>query len=399
MTVPPPAEAAGPDIDGMLQVIRLHLGMDVAFLAHVHDGLRTLTHVSAVDDRALVGETARLEDSYCTRVLDARASGDVGFLVEDALADPELEALPITAQLGIRAYAGVPVVLGGGEVFGTLCTYRSDAQPLTMEDAHALQLAAGLIAHRLQAMEWPAGEDPETDLATHRAFDDRLRMAFQPIVDLRTRAIVGHEALARFAHERITTPDAWFRIARRLGVDGLLQRRAVLRTLERMDEVPDGHFVAINLSDAALEDPEIRRALSTGPAERLVVELTEHDLPVDDERLLATVTGLRRELGIRFALDDVGGGYSGLARVLRLEPDIVKIDRSIVGGVFDEPRRQAMLMAFATFARATGCDLVAEGIEQQQDLDALRILGVSHGQGFFLAEPADVPLAEVPPAT
>jgi EAL domain-containing protein (putative c-di-GMP-specific phosphodiesterase class I) len=303
--------------------------------------------------------------------------------------------LHVTAELDIRAYAGVPIRLSDRTVYGTLCAYSRSAKPMDPEDVYALQLAAGLIANRLELLEESERSRVE-DVPTDPADGGTLRMVFQPIVTLTTGEVRGYEALARFDHEPLRNPDDWFALAGRLGLNAMLQRQAAAKALAMLDQIPPDRYLAINLNDAALIDEDVQQMLAGPGADRLTIELTEHDSPDDLTQLQAAVA-LLRSRGSRLALDDVGTGYAGLTRVLDLEPDMIKLDRRIIGGVATDRRRQAMVQAFTTYGRAVGAVIVAEGIETQADVDALRILGVDKGQSFLLGRPSTAPWEELFP--
>jgi EAL domain-containing protein (putative c-di-GMP-specific phosphodiesterase class I) len=377
-------------VDEMLEVVRTHLGMDVAFVSRFEGGQRVFGHVAATEGvvAPAVGEGHATEATYCTRIVD----GSLPRLIDDAAVHDGTKDLPVTAELGIRAYAGVPIPMPDGKIYGTLCAYSGDPNQFNPDDVHALELAAALIAHRLQDLSSVVEADPERrDALTDEVRRGRIvRSVFQPIVDLRTGRVDGYEALARFDDDDLRSPEDWFALARRLGFDTILQRQAAITALQHLPYVPDGQYVAVNLSDVALLDPTVQEVLHAVEGKRLVVELTEHEQERIDDDIEAVVVELRRR-GMRIALDDVGAGYAGLDRVLRLMPEIIKLDRELTAGVWGDKGRQAMIQAFTTFSRAVGTKVVAEGIETQHDADALRILGVQLGQGFLLGEPAPAP--------
>lgn len=375
-------------IDEMLDVIRHHLDMDVAFVGTFDGERRVFTNVSAREPeaRVRVGASDPLESSLCIRIAD----GSLAPLTGDATADPVARDLPITDELGIRGYAGVPITLRDGTTYGTLCAFKRTVHAFDGADVHALQLAAGLIAHRLQseALLALADRDRRAALVDEIERGQTLTSAYQPIVELRSGVVRGFEALARFEHDEVRDPGAWFDMGRRLGFDVVLQRQAARSALAGLPAMPEAAFLALNLGEDALADDGVRQLLlDAGPdASRLVVELTEHQSHRDDGTVLDQLAELRRA-GIRLAIDDVGAGYAGLHRVLAMQPDMIKLDRGLVAGVADDPGRQAMAQAFTTFARATGVEVIAEGIEDPRDLDALRVLGVQMGQGFLLGRP------------
>jgi GAF domain-containing protein len=118
----------------------------------------------------------------------------------------------------------------------------------------------------------------------------------------------------------------------------------------------------------------------------IVIEITENERVGDDERLASRLEPLRAR-GARIAVDDAGAGYSGLQQVMRIQPDIIKLDRSLVANVDTDPAKAALIDSFVRFARRTGASVCAEGIETPEELKVLADLDVTYGQGFGLARP------------
>jgi EAL domain-containing protein (putative c-di-GMP-specific phosphodiesterase class I) len=122
------------------------------------------------------------------------------------------------------------------------------------------------------------------------------------------------------------------------------------------------------------------------------VEITEQ-AQVEDYDELNVALGHLREVGVRIAVDDAGAGYASLRHILRLEPDVIKLDKSLVRNVHRDRPRRALATALISFAAEIGATIVAEGIESAEELDALRDLGVTFGQGYHLARPHRPPVA------
>ena len=155
-----------------------------------------------------------------------------------------------------------------------------------------------------------------------------LEMAFQPIVNLESRKLVGVEALARFSLEPRRPPNEWFEAARGIGLETRLEVAAVRRALAHRDELPGGAFMAVNLSAEALLSSEAFAAIPDEFASRLVVELTEHT-PVLDYQALSLAFAPLRASGTALAIDDAGAGYASLRHLLELAPQFIKLDISI----------------------------------------------------------------------
>jgi EAL domain-containing protein (putative c-di-GMP-specific phosphodiesterase class I) len=118
----------------------------------------------------------------------------------------------------------------------------------------------------------------------------------------------------------------------------------------------------------------------------VVVEITEHELVADGERLHATLQELRSR-GARVAVDDAGAGYAGLRQLMTLRPDLIKLDRGLVEDVAADEAKQALVECFVRFAERTDARVCAEGVESLEDLVVLARLGVSYGQGYVIARP------------
>jgi len=213
----------------------------------------------------------------------------------------------------------------------------------------------------------------------------RVRPVFQPIVSLESATVVGYEALTRFEHPVSRTPIGWFHAARRAGLGPQLEALAISRALACPDR-PGSTFLSLNLSPTALLSRHVEEAL---PADLsgLVIEITEQEsLPADAalERRLRQF----RARGAQIALDDAGAGYAGLQAVMRIAPDVIKLDRTLITGLAADPARLALVEALARFADSTDSTLCAEGIETIEDRETLCRLGVELGQGYFFARPA-----------
>jgi EAL domain-containing protein (putative c-di-GMP-specific phosphodiesterase class I) len=219
---------------------------------------------------------------------------------------------------------------------------------------------------------------------------DGLGVAFQPIIDLDSGDVVGVEALARFSEDdgtRIPT-EGTFLDAHALNVGVELELSAIRLALEQQDRLPDGLYLALNASPALLESDALAALLEPHVGERpLVVELTEHQ-QVEDYAALSAALDRLRHRGIRVAIDDVGSGFASFRHVTRVNPEILKLDRTLVCGIDDDPVRQSLAAAIVSFARDVGAIVVSEGIESERELSCLRELAVGCGQGFFIARPA-----------
>jgi diguanylate cyclase (GGDEF)-like protein/PAS domain S-box-containing protein len=249
-------------------------------------------------------------------------------------------------------------------------------------EAHALALNETKLVHRLRNL-----------LA-----EDRFSVAFQPIVAFDTGRVVSLEALARWPHDAlpVVSPDVFVPLAERLYLAGRMEetiwRRAFQVWTQWRTQPWAPASLSVNVSLQHLIEEGFERRFfdllnETGmPARELVVELTETYLLQNQERLREILTRLAAH-GIRIAVDDFGTGYSGLSLLHTFPVSIIKLDRSCVDNVADDPNTQVIARAVAGLAQDLSLDLVAEGVERAVDRDVLVGLGYKRFQGFLYAPP------------
>jgi EAL domain-containing protein (putative c-di-GMP-specific phosphodiesterase class I) len=392
----PLVDLASATIDDVLELARTTLDMDVAFVGRLAGGRRTYRNVSAEAeaDAALLGTSDAAEDTYCARIADGRLAP----VVPDTSAEPLVRELAVTRTAGIGAHIGVPIRLSSGELYGTLCCFSHAANAeLSPRDGRVLRLLAGLIALRIE-------DEHRTQLDRRRA-EDRVtaaldagqpRMVFQPIASLATGRVVGYESLARFDISPALAPEAWFALAEQAGMGVQLEAAAVRNAMAVRDEVPDELTLTINASARGICHPLVLQALGDGPLDGIIIELTEHELHDEGTPLAASLAALRAR-GARMAVDDVGAGYASLQRVLRLSPEIMKLDRALITGIDTDPAKQALVEAASRFAQRVGAVVVVEGVETAAELGVLAGLGVSRVQGYLVGRPGEAPWADMPP--
>jgi EAL domain-containing protein (putative c-di-GMP-specific phosphodiesterase class I)/CheY-like chemotaxis protein len=234
--------------------------------------------------------------------------------------------------------------------------------------------------------------------ALHRAQFARIRevldsgtltMVFQPIVDLDTEVVVGIEALARFPSIPERPIQTWFAEAETVGLRLELELAAVEAALAVLPEAPPEVYLSVNAMPDTFASAGLAELLADAPAERLVVEITEH-APVHDYEVLNAAIERMRGRGIRLAVDDAGSGFASLRHILQLAPDIIKVDNALTRNVYMDPARRALAAGLISFAAELGATVIAEGIENRLELKALRALGVRYGQGFYLGRPGPI---------
>jgi EAL domain-containing protein (putative c-di-GMP-specific phosphodiesterase class I) len=372
-------------IERILSLARAALDMDVAIVGSFDSDYV----VQAVDGESEwfdieAGMRIPPEETYCRRMVQ----GELPHLVRDTAADERTADLPLTRETGIGAYVGVPIRLWDGTLYGTLCCLSRAAEPsLNDRDVRFLRVLAEILADQLDR-EGLESEKRKLEWSRIRSVldGDGVNVEFQPVFDLNDCRIVSLEALARFWTEPVRSPSAWFAEAAEVGLGAELELAAIRAALGHLEEFPDDVKLAINVSPATALDSRFSELLFDF-AERLVIEITEH-AQVDDYDALESALAPLRERGAQLAIDDVGAGFANLRHILRLAPDIVKLDLTLTHEISRDPARVALATSLVDFADGVGVSIAAEGISSDEDLKLLRSLGVDYGQGFYLARPA-----------
>jgi diguanylate cyclase (GGDEF)-like protein len=225
---------------------------------------------------------------------------------------------------------------------------------------------------------------------------DGVEMFVQPIVEIRSGQVHAFEALARFHTRGTSSPLHWFSLADEFGLRDELELACLHAALRLLPERPADSRLSVNLSGPLLVDPRTQALLDAQPTlAGLILEVTENSLLGDTAGLHAAITKLlSRE--VRFAVDDMGAGYSGLRQLTILRPTYLKLDRALIKDIDADPDRAALITALLSYARQTGGYLVAECVETPTELAALAHLGVPLVQGYYLGPPAAAWPAEPP---
>jgi EAL domain-containing protein (putative c-di-GMP-specific phosphodiesterase class I) len=292
---------------------------------------------------------------------------------------------PITVPR-LAGAPGLPVETSDGRRHGWL-SMPSPRGSLRAPEAgiQVLRFAARLIAGEIDRTAGPRSDGEEIQWV----LDGReIRTAFQPIFDLATGTVVGAEALSRFPARPERPVDQWFTAASTVGLGIDLEALAVELALEQLVRLPVTAAVWVNVSADALCSTQLWKALEGVPLTRVVFELTEH-VPVDDYECVTEAIGRLRARGGRLAVDDVGAGFATLRHIIRLAPDILKLDMSLVRGIDVDPVRRSLTASLIWFAAQIDAVVTAEGIETASQLEAIQGLGVAYAQGFYLALPRE----------
>jgi diguanylate cyclase (GGDEF)-like protein/PAS domain S-box-containing protein len=236
-----------------------------------------------------------------------------------------------------------------------------------------------------ERMSWfRRAEEQRAEILSLLENDDAITILFQPLLDLRTARIAGFESLARFNAPTHRPPNVWFSQAHRVGLGPRLEAAALRKALSTPGR-PPAAYLAVNVSPSTLTSEEVRDALPDD-LNGVTIEITENELVTAAPSLHDALEGLR-ERGAKIAVDDAGAGYAGFTQLLRIRPNVIKLDRALVHGVSQDDYRAALIASFVSFARSIDALVCAEGIETLQDLRLLADLDVTYGQGYVLAPP------------
>jgi len=218
-----------------------------------------------------------------------------------------------------------------------------------------------------------------------------LSSVYEPIVDARTRQVMGYEALIRGpAGTELETPAALFPMAEKTGLlfelDCLCRRKGLFgaKGLKR------GKKLFLNCLPSAIHDPGFREdrlretldAIGLAPRD-VVLEISERE-SIDNFEVFREVRDYYRLLGFGIALDDVGAGYAGLETVMELSPDYIKLDLSLVRGIDSDPHRRELVSALNNVSGKLGTRVIGEGVSTEEELATLAELGIPFAQGWLL---------------
>lgn len=298
-------------------------------------------------------------------------------------AGPTLESAIEAVEHGALRYLQKPLDIPATlEAVQTAVRYSR----LSRLEGHALRLAR---AHH--AIE------PATDL--EERFEDQFRqvyMVFQPIVDWSEHRIHAYEALARSHSPAFRSPVELFDTAVALDHARRLGRRVRELSAAAMADAPPGTRLFLNLTSRDLVDDELYAADTTLAriADRVVLEVTERESLEDVPGLRDRIAELR-SLGYRIAIDDLGAGYAGLETFAILEPDVVKLDMSLVRDLHLSETKARLIRHLVSAAKELGAAVVAEGVEIREEREALLAVGCELFQGYLFARPGPpFPLAQ-----
>ena len=223
---------------------------------------------------------------------------------------------------------------------------------------------------------------------------ERVVTCYQPILRMQEGTIMGFEALSRGPRgSGLDTASELFEAAEHHGLKVELDRLCRKRALLSSGRIPSNAKIFVNTLPATMRDPQFRgKALidfldkAQVAPDRIVIEITEH-LVIENYSIFRDTMAYFTDLGMSFAVDDVGAGYSQLDTIAKLRPAYLKIDIGLVRDVDSSPVNRSMVKALIHLGHGIGAKVLAEGIQKEEEAQVLRAMGVDFGQGYHLARP------------
>lgn len=232
--------------------------------------------------------------------------------------------------------------------------------------------------------------EPEHMMELMRGGNDFFALK-QPIMRLADQSLIGYEFLSRLKNSGIHMPDEFFRVAMENNMLTLVDHHCFRSCVSAAAALPSKIHRHINLFPATIIDLAVEELVEklaiNCPAESYCLEISEQQILGEPSHLIGPVEELKR-YGISIAVDDVGFGNTCLESLILLEPDVIKLDKKYIRGIAQDSHVERSLCRTLKVAEDLNAEVIAEGIETQEDLDKLEELGVKYGQGFYLGRPS-----------
>jgi EAL domain-containing protein (putative c-di-GMP-specific phosphodiesterase class I) len=414
-----------PCFDTIVRMAANYMQTETAYLAFVDE-----TRIWVKSTFGLTLREFPRRDSICDRVIQ-RGKTQVCLDFKDQTSVPRLARL--SRATGAQFFVGIPIRVAGSHAVGVLCVCSSHPRDrVSEEELEFLEEMTALVTDHLELRQLrgtfrkrnidthgvdrdavedrrePAGEAvwPQAEDLRHALSRNQFVLHYQPEVELSTHRIVGVEALIRWQHPKrgLLPPLDFIPQAEENGVIlpmgdwGLRQACRQMQKWQRQWPGLSAMRVCVNLSAhqfsrAGLADHVESLLLATGlRGDQLGLEMTESSLISDVAETTKVLTSLNR-LGVSLHMDDFGTGYSSLSHLHRFPFDVLKIDRSFVQRMNAGRQPLQIVQTILDLARALGMDVVAEGIETEEQLRVLQDMGCRYGQGYLFSRP--LPAANV----
>lgn len=384
------------------------LFIDVDRFKNINDSLG-----HSIGDDVLTEVSRRLTSSVPTHATVARIAGDE-FVILDTTTETVMQSVLLAERVldSLRS----PISTRDGDMFVTASIGVAYAPTAVELSANELMRHADTAMYRAknagrncialfdESMLESVTKRLDVETALYRALErNELHLVHQPIVDIDLGIVVGFEALMRWdrGQSHVVSPDEFIPIAEETGIIVPLGSWAINDALTQLRSWIDaGHCspsttMSVNVSVRQLHDPQfvtvVTEALASSgiPAEQLWLEVTESVMITEPTQALASLHRLNA-LGVRIAIDDFGTGYSSLSLLQRFPIQCIKIDRAFVNDVVTEPATQNIVRTIIAMATAMGADIVAEGVEDIEQLAQLTSLECHRAQGYLFSRPVHV---------
>lgn len=396
-------------LSNLLPLVHRH-GRHAGVLALDLDNFKLINEIRGLEigDRALVTIARRLENAVGSGDTVAHFGGDEFWLLLPDLPRPETAG---TVAGQVLAALRAPLELEGRSIHPSATVGIALASDARL-GPHDLLHHADLALARAKGSEKGGYHYFEPELNAHAVNrmmiengirrgleEDQFRLVIQPRVRLADGAVIAYEALLRWNHPELgeVSPRRFIPVAEETGLivplgDHVLEK--AVRLAASWGNDPAAPPLSVNLSAVQLRLPDLTERIATCldahglPPHRLHLEITETALMEDDARSASALAALR-ELGVRIEIDDFGTGYSSLNYLRLLPIDLVKIDRSFVADLGQREDAEAIARSILGLAHGLGLEVVAEGIETEQQRGRLEAMGCTMGQGFLFARPTE----------
>ncbi|MGA2484881.1 MAG: EAL domain-containing protein [Roseiarcus sp.] len=383
-------------VEQAVELVRSRLQMDIGFISEFIDDRLFVRQMSTKCgwSPAQVSDSIALAEEYFRKIV----GGELPELIPDTAAIPKAMEILVTQGLPIGSHMGVPIRLRSGQIYGTFCCFNFRANAaLDERDLQMMKVVADFVAYQI-----------DVDLERLRDRSDKTKriqaliqsseepsIVYQPMFQLSDMTLIGAEALARFKEEPQRAPDKWFMEADEVGLKTQLEIKAARSALARYRSLWKRgplHYLGINSSPETITEGRMLEIIEGFPAEKIILEITEHDYVENYDDFSYALAPLRRR-GVKIAIDDAGAGYSSMCHILNIRPDFIKLDISLTRNINSDRWRRALARALIEFGQDTDCKIIAEGVETEGEMGILRELGVHAAQGWLLGRP--VPIEEL----
>jgi len=380
------------NLNKLTAVVRKHLGMEVAFISEFINNKRVIKNVDSKNNTVPInaGDSDPLEKTFCNKIVD----NELPNIIHDTQKNDITNNLAVTEALLIGSYIGVPITLSNGNVYGTLCSYKSSSDDtLNQRDLSFLNAIADIASVLIEKnIEIELKYKKIMTMVLFVLDHNKIDIHYQPIFSLESNKITGYEALSRFNTTPYKSPDIWFREASQVGLGEELEIMAIQNTIAGIGEFKEDIYISINTSPKHVLNGAIANVLDGVDLKRIVLEITEHD-PISNYSDFRKALDPLRKQGLQLAIDDAGSGYSSFKHILELEADIIKLDITLTQNISSSHRKYLLATALCAFSKAINCTIVAEGVETVEDLNTLKGLGVDRVQGNLLGRPMPIKAA------